>query len=317
ERPLPVHTTGRGAMEAAICNLLNPGDEIVACCNGKFGELWGKLAESYRIVVHRVATDWNHDVRPADVARALHDHPKSRAVTMTFGDTSTGVLNDVAAVCAVAREHDALVLVDGVSSIGGMPFAFDAWGVDAAVVATQKCLMSAPGLSFVAMSDRAWAANGRATIPRNYWDFAAIRKSVTKLRPDTPGTPPVHIILQVAEALRMMHEEGLDAVYRRHQQMADLARRGVTQLGCTVQCPQLRQRSTALTAVVPPAGVAPQAIRAELKSRGILTAAGLGDFETSAFRIGHMGDIRPADVQRTLDALADALHALTLGTKRA
>ena len=306
---LPVHTTGRGALEAAICNFFSAGDEMVVCCNGKFGEMWAGFAESYGMVVHRACTDWTRAVDVMDVARVLEAHPKARAVALAYSDTSTGVSNDIATVARTVRvvRPDALVLVDGVSSIGGMPFAFDSWGVDFAATASQKCLMSSPGLSFAVVSDRAWSAVARATLPRNYWDFAAIRAEVTKESPETPGTPPVDIVLQVAEALRLMHEEGLERVYQRHADMAARARRGAAELGLALQCPALGTYSTTLTAIAAPDGVAPKDLRNGMRLRGVLTAGGLGKYRDTAFRIGHMGDIRLADVDRTLAALAETL----------
>ena len=306
---LPVHTTGRGALEAAICNFFSAGDEIAVCCNGKFGEMWAGFAESYGVTVHRVCTDWTRQVDALDVERALDAHPRVRAVALTYADTSTGVCNDVAALARTVRERrpDVLVLVDGVSSIGGMPFAFDEWGVDFAATASQKCLMSSPGLSFAALSQRAWAAMARAKLPRNYWDFAAIRSEVTKERPETPGTPPVHIVLQVAEALRQMHEEGLDRVFKRHAQLAERARRGAAELGLALQCPDLGAFSTTLTAIAAPAGLTPTDLRDGMKARGVLIAGALGKYKQVAFRIGHMGDIRPTDMERTMMALAGTL----------
>jgi aspartate aminotransferase-like enzyme len=309
---LPVHTTGRGALEAAICNLFSRGDELLVCCNGKFGEMWAGLAESYGVTVHRACTDWMRAVDVMDVARALEAHPRARGVALTFSDTSTGVHNDVATVARTVHmvRPDALVLVDGVSSIGGMPFAFDSWGVDFAATASQKCLMSSPGLSFVALSKRAWEAAGRATLPRNYWDFAAIRAEVSKESPETPGTPPVDVVLQVAEALRLMHEEGLERVYQRHAQMAERARRGAAELGLALQCPSLGAYAATLTAIEAPSGISPKELRNGMRIRGVLTAGGLGHYKDTAFRIGHMGDIRIADVERTLAALAETLAEL-------
>ena len=161
---LPVHTTGRGALEAAICNFFSPGDEIAVCCNGKFGEMWAGFAESYGIIVHRICADWTRAIDVTEVVRALEARPNVRAVAFTYSDTSTGVSNNVVGIARTVRVMcpDALVMVDGVSSIGGMPFAFDEWGVDFAATASQKCLMSSPGLSFVALSDRAWAATKTA-----------------------------------------------------------------------------------------------------------------------------------------------------------
>jgi aspartate aminotransferase-like enzyme len=312
EAVLPVHTTGRGALEAAICNFFSAGDEISVCCNGKFGEMWAGFAESYGVAVHRVCTDWTRQVDALEVARALDAHPQIRAVALTYSDTSTGVCNDIAAVVRMVRSMrpDVLVLVDGVSSIGGMPFSYDEWGVDFAATASQKCLMSSPGLSFVAVSERAWAAVARANLPRNYWDFAAIRTEVTKERPETPGTPPVHIVLQVAEALRQMHTEGLERVYQRHAQLAERARRAVAELGLALQCPDLGAFSTTLTAVAAPSGISPGALRDGMRARGVLIAGGLGKYKASAFRIGHMGDIRLTDMERALTALAETLAGL-------
>lgn len=304
---LPVHATGRGAMEASICNLFSAGDEIAACCNGRFGEMWARLAEAHGVVVHAVFTNWNQDVDPVEIAGFLDRQPGIRGVALTYCDTSTGVANDIEAIARIARAHGALLLVDGVSAIGGMPFAFDEWDVDIAITASQKCLMSSPGLSFVAVSERAWAAQARARLPRSYWDFAEIKQAVSTTRPQTPGTPPVHIVLQVAEALRMMHEEGLERVYQRHEDMAVRARSGAAALGLSMQCPALGRFASTVTAIALPAGVSPNAVRDAVKARGILTAAALGPYQATAFRIGHMGDIHPADVERTLAALAGAL----------
>ena len=302
-RPLPVHTTGRGALEATICNLFSPGDELAVCCNGQFGEMWARFAESYGVVVHRFSRDWERDADAAELQALLDRHPAVRAVALTYGDTSTAVANEVASVAYVAGAYGALTLVDGVSSIGGMPFSFDDWEVDVAVVATQKCLMSSPGMAWVAVSERAWRAARTARLPRNYWDFAAIRNEISRPKPETPGTTPVHLVLQVAEALRMMHEEGLENVYARHRLLADRVAESIAALGLSMQCPRLARRSTTLTAIALPAGVRPSSVRDGLKARGILTAAGLDRYKEIGFRIGHMGDIRLADVDRTLSAL--------------
>ena len=312
--PLPVHTTGRGALEATICNLFSAGDEIVSCCNGKFGEMWAGFAESYGVIVHRFSTDWERDASPGELAALLDEHPGIRAVTVAYGDTSTGVANDVAGIARIARAHGALTLVDAVSSLGGMPFAFDEWEVDVAVTASQKCLMSSPGLAWVAMSDRAWSAVSSSRLPRNYWNFEDIRQSISKPKPETPGTTPVHLVLQVAEALRLIHEEGVDNVQARHHgDGGTRAPRRRCARPPTLQCPALTRRSTTLTAIALPSGVAPKPFHDSIKAAGILTAAGLGPYESTGFRIGHMGDIRLADVERTLAAVGNALrdaHAL-------
>jgi aspartate aminotransferase-like enzyme len=304
---LPVHTTGRGALEATLCNLLSPGDAVVACCNGSFGEMWARFAESYGITVHRVAREWTRGVEPAAIEDTIAHTPSLKAVLVAYCDTSTGVRNDIQAIAQVTARRGVLLLVDGVSALGGMPFSFEDWGVDAAITASQKCLMSSPGLAFAALSERAWAAAASSRLPRNYWDFGAIRGAVARPRPETPGTTPVHLVLQVTEALRMMHEEGLDNVLRRHAENASLVRRGVAELGLGLQCPELHALSPTVTAVALPAGSSPKEVRDALETRGILTAAAIGPYENGAFRIGHMGDIRRPDIERTLAALGNTV----------
>ena len=237
------------------------------------------------------------------VDEALRAHPGILAVAVAHCDTSTGVQNDVAAIARVAQDCGVLMMVDAVSALGGMPFAFDEWGIDVAITASQKCLMASPGLAFAVMSERAWAASAKSRLPRNYWDFLDIKTRVSRSKPETPGTTPVHLVLQVAESLRLIHEEGVRRVQERHEANAARVRQGIAQRGLALQCPLLRGLSPTVTAIALPAGLAPKTIREGLKSRGILTAAGLGRYESTGFRIGHMGDIRMADIERTLGAL--------------
>ena len=300
---LPIHTTGRGGLEAAITNLFSAGDEIVACCNGKFGEMWAELAESYGLVVHRVCADWGRSVSPSEIEEALERHPRARAVTMTHGDSSTGVLNDVAAVLRLTRSRDVLGMVDCISSFGGAPFSFDEWGADVVVTASQKCLMASPGLAFVAVSERAWRAYDSARLPHNYWDFGAVRSNLARSQPETPGTAPVHIFLQLAESLAMIHEEGVPAFRARHDANAALVRGRATGMGFELLFPELECRSPTLTALRTPPDVSPGQLRHALTRRGILVAEGLGASSSQCIRIGHMGDIRLADVERTCDAI--------------
>ncbi len=302
---LPIHAS----MEAAILNLLNPGDTMVACCNGKFGEMWAGFATTYGIDVVRVACDWSRTVDPGEVDATLAAHPGARAVTIAHSDTSTGALNPVAGVAEAARRYGALTLVDAVSSLGGAPFAFDGWDVDVAVTSSQKCLMASPGISFVAMSAPAWEATERAVLPRAYLDFAAVRDTLAGPRPETPGTTPVLLVLQVLEAVRMIHEEGVGEVFDRHRRMSRAVTRWAASRGLSLPGQGIAERSPTLTAIRLPDGVDPGAVRAAVRAEGIQIAAGLGDWRATCVRVGHMGDIRPEDVARTLDAIDTALDA--------
>jgi aspartate aminotransferase-like enzyme len=307
---IPVHASGRGAMEASICNLLSPGDEVLACANGRFGQMWAEIAESFGVIVHRVCTDWGASADPLDVENGLKAHPKSKALLMVHSETSTGVLNNVPAIVRAVRPNGILVMVDCVSSLGGAPVCFDAWDIDVAITASQKCLMSSAGLSFVALSERAWAASKTARLPRAYFNFEAIRKTLARARPETPGTTPVHLFFQVNEALSMIYEEGLENTFARHKKMGRMVQDWVGQNGFSLANAESECLSPTLTAICAPSGLKPETIREQLKQRGILTARGLGPYESNGIRIGHLGDIQPRDVQRTLDALSEVIAEL-------
>jgi aspartate aminotransferase-like enzyme len=304
---LPVHATGRAAMEGAIVNFFLPGDTVVAVCNGSFGEMWAGFAALHGLDVVRVAEDWEQGVDPGQVRDALEANPGTRAVLMAHSDTSTGVLNPVAEVASVARGLGAMTLVDGISSIAGAPFDFDGWGLDFAVVSSQKCLMSSPGLSLVAVGSRAWEAAERGGMPRSYLDFGSIRRTLARPNPETPGTTPVLLVLQLMEAVRMIHEEGLASVFARHQAMAERARGRALELGFNLKGRGITQRSPSLSALQVPDGVDAGALKSRVRDAGIQIAAGLGPYKPTCIRIGHMGDIRMEDVELAMDALEEAV----------
>jgi aspartate aminotransferase-like enzyme len=300
---LPIHGTGRAAMEGAVVNFFLPGDTVVVVCNGRFGEMWAGFAERYGLKAVRVAQDWERSVAPEEVGAALDDHPGARAVLVAHSDTSTGVLNPVGELASVARNHGALTMVDGISSVGGAPFAFDAWGLDFAVTSSQKCLMSSPGLALAVVGEGAWKAGEHGGMPRSYLDFSSIRRTLSGPRPETPGTTPVLLVLQLLEAVRMIHEEGMEEVFRRHQAMAGAVRARATRLGYKLHGPGIRERSPTLTALHLPEGSDPLTLRSRVREAGIQIAGGLGAYKDTSIRIGHMGDIRMEDVERTLDVL--------------
>ena len=194
---LPVHTSGRGAMEGTITNLFSPGDEVLCICNGKFGEMYAAMAERHGLTARRICTDWLKPLDVAEVNSALNAFPAAKAITLCQCETTTAVVNDLPAIAAEAREHGKLVLADCVSSAGCMPMEFDAWDLDAMVTASQKGLMSPTGLSLVVLSDRAWRAVDASRLTGYYIQFREIQKTLHGKRPETPGSTPVSLVCSV------------------------------------------------------------------------------------------------------------------------
>jgi serine---pyruvate transaminase len=308
---LPVHGSGRAAMEGTITNLFAPGDEILCVCNGNFGEMYAKIAEYHQLTVRRICADWLKPLDLGEVATALREHPAAKAVTAVQSETSTAVVNDIAAIAAMAREHGKLLLVDAVAAAGCMPMEFDAWGLDAMVTASQKGLMSPTGLSLAVLSDRAWKATETARLRGYYVQFRDIRKLLHGERPETPGSTPVSLVSCVEEALRMIAEEGKASVYARHARLAAAVRAGVEAMGLALFPENSTSRSASVTACSVPAATDAPTLRAVLKDEfAVVIARGLGPYKDRVVRIGHMGYFFPKDALTVIAALEAALHKL-------
>jgi len=261
--------------------------------------------------VRRICTDWLKPLDLHEVATALREHPAAKGITAVQCETSTAVVNDIAAIAALAREHGKLLVVDAVAAAGCMPMEFEGWGLDAMVTASQKGLMSPTGLSLAVLSDRAWKAS-EAVRPRGYYvQFREIRRLLHGERPETPGSTPVSLIASVEEALRMIDEEGKAEVYARHFRMAAAVRAGVTAMGLALFPEVSTCRAASVTACsVPPATDAPT-LRAVLKDDfAVVLARGLGPYKDRVVRIGHMGYFFPKDGLTVVAALEAALHKL-------
>lgn len=311
EDVLLVHTTGRGAMEGTIVNLLSPGDEIISVCNGKFGEMYAEIAETHGMTVHRVAKDWLSPVSLDEIAQALKDHPGVKAVTVCHNETTTACINDIRAVAALAKKHGVLTMVDAVSSAGCLPIEFDQWQLDVLVTASQKGLMAPPGLSFVVLSQAAWQAVDAAGCPKFYIQFRDIQKNLNGKRAETPGTTPMSLVASVDEALAMILTEGKENCYARHELVAAAIRAGLQAMGLSLFPAGAARRSPALTAFQ----VSPEvsaALRAELKtSFGIAVAGGLGKaYKDTVIRIGHMGHVYAKDALTIIAAIEASLYKL-------
>ena len=296
--------SGTGAMEAAVANHLNPGDEVLTIEGGKFGERWGELCETYGVKVTRIAVPWGKAFTPDEMASELKKKSDYKAVLMTHSETSTGVAIDLETMARVVRQNsEALIIVDGITSIGAMPLKMDDWGVDVVVTGSQKGLMIPPGLAFIACSKRAWKAVEASTQPRYYFDLLKARKSL-KVQ-TTPFTPAVTLIVGLLEALKMIRSEGVEAVWRRHAILAESTRKAIQALGLELLADS---PSNAVTAVKIPESLQEAGIDTRLKAKGIIAAGGQGKLKGKIFRISHLGYYDVQDMLSAISVLEEVLQ---------
>ena len=304
---LPLACSGTGAMEAAVVNTLSSGDTVAVVRAGKFGDRWVEICKAYGLDVIELAADFGHSVAAARVAETLRANPRVKAVLTQHSESSTGVLHDVRGYAGVTRGHDAILIVDAVSSLGIADLPMDAWGVDLVVSGSQKGLMLPPGVAFCALGEKAWAKSKTSTLPKYYFNLTEERKSVAKN--EAHFTPAVSIIIGLREVLRMLDKEGLPNVFKRHDRLARATRAGVEALGL-----ELFARATpspALTAVVSPSGVdSEKIVRAYAQAHNITIAGGQGEMKGKVFRLGHMGYAAEFDVIVALAALEQVLADL-------
>jgi aspartate aminotransferase-like enzyme len=304
---IPFTASGTGSMEAAVVSTLSAGDTVLVLRAGKFGERWEEICAAYGLTIVPLIAPFGETVTADRVAQALREHPEARAVLMQHSESSTGVLHDVKGVAAVTRPTAAILIVDAVSSLGIADLPMDAWGVDVVVAGSQKGLMLPPGLSFCALSDKAWAHVKTSRLPKYYFDIAAEHKAVS--RNEAHFTPAVSIVVGLREVLRMIEVEGLANVFKRHERLARATRSGVEALGLELFAKA--NASPALTAVVAPKGVDSEAVLAAYSaSHNITIAGGQGEMKGTVFRLGHMGYVADFDVVTALAALEQVLHEL-------
>jgi alanine-glyoxylate transaminase/serine-glyoxylate transaminase/serine-pyruvate transaminase len=285
-------STGTGGWEAAISNTLSPGDTVLAARFGMFSHRWIDMCQRHGLTVQVIETPWGQGAPLAAIEAALKADAGHtiKAVLATHNETATGVKSDIAGIRRAlnATQHPALLLVDGVSSIGSMPFEMDGWGVDIAVTGSQKGFMLPAGLAILGLSPKALAAMETARLPRTFFDFADMRK--TYAAGGFPYTPPVGLLNGLATAVQMLLDEGLDNVVARHHRIAEGVRRAVAAWGmapCAVS-PELY--SDTVTAVVVPAGCnGTDLVKLAAAKYDVAFGVGLGEVAGKVFRIGHLG----------------------------
>ena len=223
-------SSGTGGLECAVVNLFSPGDRVVVPVAGFFGERFVKLATAYGLDVRRVDFEWGETVRVEEVAAALAEAP-TKGLLVQQSETSTGVMHDIEAISTLTRGTDVLLVVDCVSSVGAVPFETDLWEVDAAVGGSQKAISAAPGLSFVAISEKAWAANKVAKCPRFYWDWAAFKASYGLTNPESPFTPAISTMQGLAAGLKLYMDSGMEENLARHELLSRATKTGIEAIG--------------------------------------------------------------------------------------
>lgn len=302
----PIHTTGRGAMEGVLNNILTREDKVIAVCNGSFGAMAAKILERNSIPCVRCFEDWRDNVDLEELERLIREE-KATAITVVHNDTSNGLVNPIWDIGKLARKYDLMLIVDSVSAAGCSPFRFDEWGVDAVVTASQKGLMSPAGMSFCVLSEKAEQASERIESHDFYIDLKSIRKSLRK-NSQTPGSTPVSLVLAVHEALKMINEEGLDQVYARHQDLSRCTKQALEELGFTLFPEDCKYRSDSLTVAAPPAGVDVSKLVKHMQDRyHIQIGKGLGDYANDLIRIAHMGYCYEEDMLQCIAVLEAAM----------
>jgi len=298
--------SGTGAMEAAVVNLLSPGDEVLVVRGGKFGERWAEIGVSFGVRVIPLDIEWGTALRPHLLEDRLAQNSGIKAVFTQLVETSTGVVYDIENMAKVVKKTDAILVVDAISGLGAEPFFMDEWGVDVAIGGSQKALMLPPGLSFAALSEKAWGLAEESSLPKYYWDFGKAKKSLAKHQ--TPYTPAVSLICALREALRLIRKEGWQAVLRRHARLAEATRRAALALGLEVFS---QIRSNALTVIKVPSGVDGERLRKIMRDKyGVQVAGGQEKLAGKIIRIAHLGWMDSFDLIAAISALEMALLEL-------
>jgi aspartate aminotransferase-like enzyme len=308
-------SSGTGGLESAIQNCFSPGDEVLVPLAGFFSDRWKQLAEAYGLTVRTIEYEWGRRVVPDDVAAALADKPV-KAVLLTQSETSTGVIQPIQELAAVARDAGALVIVDVVSSLGAVPFAFDGWGIDVAVGGSQKALSASPGIAFVALSDRAWEVQATARNPRYYFDWSIYKRFASLPEPENPWTPAISVMEGLAVALELYFQDGVDAALRRHEMLSRGVKEGVKALGLDLFGEGLEQNWTVTAIRAPECADADTISDTIRRDHGCVVAPGQGPLKGKVFRIGHFGYFSELDIIRGLAALEMTLETLGHPVKR-
>lgn len=300
-------SSGTGAMEAAVTNLLSPQDTCLVVEAGKFGERWTEIANSYGMKPEVVKVEWGKAVDPKEIEKRLKANPAIKAVFTTLCETSTGAVTDIEAIGSIVKETNAALVVDAISGLGAIDLKIDAWGVDICVSGSQKGLMLPPGLAFVCVSSKAWEKIKDSKSPRYYFDLNAAKKAWAKT--DTTFTPAITLVIALNEALRIMKQDGLENIFARHKKMAEATRLAMKSLGLELFAPTVS--SDVVTAVKIPQGIDGEKLVKTMRDvYGVTIAGGQAELKGKIFRIAHMGFIEEFDIIVGIACLEKVLYQM-------
>lgn len=284
-------SSGTGAMESAVVNLLSAGDEVIVASSGNFGDRWTKICQVYGITVHNANAPWGKPVSADEIEKVLKANPKVKAVYTTFTETSTGVVNDIKSIGEIVSKTDAVLVVDAISGLIGQEFHMDDWKVDVTVSGSQKGFMLAPGLAFISLSEKAWNCVESSKLPKFYFDYKKYKKSL--ITSETPFTPPVTLIVSLQEAIRMLKEKGLENVWAECKLLAKASREGMKAIGLEIFA---ESPCDVVTSAKVPEDIGGKIVKLLREKYGVSIAGGQGDLKGKIIRFAHMGYIGKADI---------------------
>lgn len=303
---LLVTSSGTGAMEASVVNLLSPGDKVLVASSGVFGERWVKILETYGIKPEVIRSEWGKAIDIETVGKKLKTNSEIKAVFTTHTETSTGTVNDLKTLGEIVKETPAVLVIDSISGLCAQELHTDAWHLDVVVGASQKGLMSAPGLAFVALSEKVWNLVEKAQLPRFYWDFRRMKKSLEDK--ETPFTPAVTLIVGLRQALEMIKKDTLENIWLRHEKLAAATRAGILGLNLELFA---QNPANVVTAVKSPAGLDSGKLVKKLREEyGVSIAGGQQELKGKIFRIAHLGYMNEFDILVGISAIERGLYEL-------
>ncbi|MBU4535546.1 MAG: alanine--glyoxylate aminotransferase family protein [Euryarchaeota archaeon] len=302
--------SGTAAMEAAMANIIQPGDKILNVVGGKFGQRFMQIVDAFGGDSESIEVEWGEAVNPQDIKNYLDNNQDIKAVTVVHNETSTGVANPIKEIGKIMPDYDALYVVDTVSSLGGDEVDVDGYGIDICVTGSQKCLAAPPGMAAITLSDDAWEIVDQIESQSYYLNLKKYRKSGNAEPPETPYTPSVSLMYAMHEALNVIMEEGLNQRIKRHQLAAKATRNAIKALNLEL-FPKEEVSSTTVTAINIPEGVTDAELRGTMRNKYHVELAGGQDhLKGNIFRVGHMGNITHRELITTISALEMTLREL-------